>query len=274
MTSRSMPVALLLSVAAGVAAPSTVWAQRGLPSDGAGPSLHVEVAKPFVDDLGVFAGASFATTVWDLAVVFPLAGGPTLFARGGLSYASIEGLDPSVTISKPRLGALFGVSGAIRAEAHVDLPFAREFGSDDYATGIAFFTGYEELERFLPDTWSVGASATAENETNPGTFAGARLGGTVLVPTEGSADMDLYAVYAIFGHVAAGSSRVRLELSGIALVTEPGLHFSDRTFFFASLEVQRPSSRFAPELFVRAPVDGGIQSSVSLVVGARVRVGG
>jgi hypothetical protein len=272
--SRSIAVALLVCVAAAITSPSSASAQRGLPTGGAGPSLRLEVAKPFVDNLGVFSGVSVATTVWDLALVVPLAGKPTLFARLGLSYASIEGLDPSMTISKPRLGAMFGGEGAIRAEAHVDLPFVREFGSDDYATGIAFFTGYEELERFLPDTWSIGASATAENETNTGTFAGARLGGTLLVPTGSSADTDLYAVYAIFGHVPAGSSRVRLELSGLALVTQPGLDFSDRTAFFAALEVLRPDSRFAPEFFVRAPVDEGIHGAITLVVGARAHLGG
>ncbi len=272
--SRKMAAALVASVSALVAVPSSAWAQRGLAAGGVGPSLRIEVAKPFVDGLGVFAGASVSTTVWDAAVVVPLDGGPTLFARWGLSYASIEGLDASMTISKPRLGAMFGGEGAIRAEAHVDLPFTREFGSDDYATGIAFFTGYEELERFLPDTWSAGGTATWQRETNPGTFAGARLGGTVLVPTEGSADTDLFAVYAIFGDVAAGSSRVRLEMSGIAIVNEPGLDFSERTYFFASLELRRPGSPLAPELYVRAPVDEGIQGSITLVVGARVHLGG
>ncbi|MGE0158918.1 MAG: hypothetical protein AB7T31_05855 [Gemmatimonadales bacterium] len=247
-------------------------AQRYLPIGGEGPSLQVQIVKPFPSDDGPFAGASFSTSGWDASVAYPLASGPTLFARMGLVYASIEGVDGSLAISSPRLGVLLGSDmGGRSAEVHVDLPTATDVG-ETYATGIAIFSAYDEKERFLEDTWSVGASATAEMEPGPGAFVGARAGTSVLVPTEGSTDV--YALISLFGHAPTDETRFRIEFSSLALLSGSDVDFSDRTTFFASLDITWPSVRFAPTLFVRAPIDNTLDATVPIVAGARVLFGG
>jgi hypothetical protein len=264
----------LAALASIVAAPEPARAQVGLPVGGDAPSLHIEVIKPFFDDPGLFAGSRIATSIWDASVVVPFEGAPTLFARLGFSFGTIEGASASATVSKPRLGAMITPRGGLDVEAHVDLPFTIEMGSSDYATGMGIFANYEELERFQSDSWSFGTSATAQTELDPGAFIGIRLGGTLLVPTGGGADTDLYAVYSAFGHVPAGSSRLRIEVSGIALVTEAGPTFSERSFLFASVMLSRPDVRFAPDLYVRVPVDESLGGILNFAVGLRAHMGG
>ena len=268
---RPRAATMLLVVGSAVALPAPVIAQRTLPVGHARPSLHLELSKPFVSAHGPFAGARLSTTVWDASVVVPLGRGPTLFARGGLAYASIEGIGNSLIFANPRIGAMVGREGGLRAEAHVDLPFAREWGSD-YASGVAYFTSHEEFERFETDSWSLGASASAEREMDVDAFFGARLGGTLFVPTR--ADADAFGLISIFGHSQPNRTRVRIEFSAMMRASGTGLDFSQRTTFFASLEAGLPFSRFAPELFVRAPIDETLDGTVPIVAGLRLRLGG
>jgi hypothetical protein len=263
-------IAVSVSVLAG--AWSSASAQRYSPIGGEGPVLDVEVTKPFVSADGPFAGASFASSGWDATVTYPLGSGPTLFARMGLMYAAIEGLDGSLALANPRIGVLMGsASGGRRAEVHVDLPAATDFG-DNYASGIGIFSNFEERERFLADTWGVGATGSARIEPGPGAFLGARLGGRVLVPDEG--DTDVYATVSVYGDAPTDETRFRIEFSSLYLVSGEGIDFSDRSTFFGSLDITWPSARLSPTLFVRVPIDNTLDATVPIVAGARVRIGG
>ena len=248
---------------------SPVSGQRYLPLGGDGLSLHLEITKPIVSQDGPFAGTSFSSSGWDASATYPLSGGPTLFARMGMMYASIEGLDGSLALSNPRVGAMFGAEGGKRAELHVDLPLATDFGAT-YATGIAIFSGYEELERFTADAWAVGASASAEAQPGPGAFVGARAGGTVLIPSDGGSD--IYALVSLFGHAPTDRTRFRIEFSSLTLMTGSDMDFSDRSTFVGSLDVTWPFSRLSPTLFVRVPIDDTLGGTVPLVLGARLRL--
>ena len=264
---------LALSVSVISAGISPVSGQRHLPIGAQGPVLQIELTKPFVSGDGPFAGARFSTTGWDATLLYPLGSGPTLFARMGLMYASIEGIDGSLALPNPRLGVLVGSRdmGGRRAELHVDLPLATDFG-DTYATGIGIFSDYEEHERFLADTWAVGASGSTEFQPGTGAFLGARAGANVLVPADG--DNDVYTLLSVFGHAPTDETRFRIEFSSLYRISGEGLDFSDRSTFFASLDITWPSARFAPTLFVRAPIDNTLDATVPIVAGARVRVGG
>jgi hypothetical protein len=189
----------------------------------------------------------------------------------GLMYAAIEGLDGSLTLSNTRLGAMVGSNeGGKRAELHVDLPLAQEYG-EDYATGIAIFSDYEELERFEPDAWAVGASASAEIEPGPGAFVGVRAGTTVLIPSGGG--KDAFARIALFGHAPTDRTRFTIEFSSQILLTRSELTFSESSTFFAGLEIKWPFTRFSPTLFVRAPIDETLDARVPVTAGLRLLFG-
>jgi hypothetical protein len=270
---RSVHAATALVLATSVLQFSNVSGQQHLPIGGAGPTLQLEATKPFVSQDGPFAGARFASSGWDASLAYPLSGGPTLFGRMGLTYAAIDGLDGSLTLSNPRLGALFGTTeGGRRAEVHVDLPLASEFG-EGYSTGMAIFSGYHELEHYELDSWAVGASASAEIEPGPGAFLGVRGGMTLLIPTSGA--RDAFALLALFAHAPTDRTRFRFEFIAHGLLTESGAEvtFSDRTTFFGSLDVMWPFTRFSPTLFVRAPVDDTLDGTVPFVAGLRLLFG-
>ena len=103
-------------------------------------------------------------------------------------------------------------------------------------------------------------------------FFGARVGGTLLVPNGG--DADVLGLVSVFGHSQPSRARVRVEFSAMMLASRASLDFSERTTFFASLEAGLPFARFAPEVFVRAPIDDTLDGTVPLVAGVRLRVGG
>jgi hypothetical protein len=266
-TMRTMSVAMVIAL-------STVTplsAQRNLPIGGSRPALQLQVIKPFVSRDGPFAGARFASSGWDVSVVYPISGGPTVYGRMGSMYASIEGFDGSLSLSNPRIGAMVGSNeGGRRAEFHVDLPFAQEFG-EGYATAIAIFSDYEELERFELDSWAVGASASAEIEPGPGAFVGVRAGATVLVPTDGGSDT--FARFAFFGHAPTDRTRFRFEVASQVLLTRSELTFSEKSTFFGGLEVTWPFTRFSPTLFIRAPLDETLDARVPLTAGLRLLFG-
>jgi hypothetical protein len=263
--------ATVLVLAASALSLTPLSGQWYLPIGGAAPALHLEVTKPFVSQEGPFAGAKFSSSGWDASVVYPLSGGPTLFGRMGLTYAAIDGLDGSLTLSNARLGALFGASeGGKRAEVHLDLPLAEQFG-ESYSRGMAIFSGYQELERYEEDTWAVGASASAEMEPGPGAFLGVRGGTTLLAPTSGG--RDAFALLTLFAHAPTDRTRFRFEFASHTLLTDSEASFSERSTFFASLDVMWPFSRFSPTLFVRAPIDDTLEGTVPLVAGLRLLFG-
>jgi hypothetical protein len=231
--------------------------------------------KPFFDTDGFFGdGFGFTTSILDATVVVPFSPGPALFVRMGLAHATIEGAPSSSTLSNPRLGVLFGEEGATNGELHVDLPLGSEFGDDDYATGMAFLTDFERIERFLPDAWSAGGSVTAESITESDTRFGGRLGANVWVPTEDGADAEVIGLFGGFVRVPARSARIGAELSGLVIVSESGLSLGERMTSHLTLSGALPSVAASPEVYVRLPLDDDVSEALKFVLGLRARVGG
>ena len=270
---RILTAAPILTVSVSVLAggSASLRGQEHLPLGVQGPLLQVELTKPFVSADGPFADASFATTGWDATAAYPLGSEAILFARMGLLYASIEGVDGSLALTGPRVGArIASATGNRRAELHVDLPLATDYGAT-YATGIGIFSNYEEQERFLADTWAVGATGAAQFEPGPDAILGARIGGTVHLPDEGSTDV--YALMSLYGDAPTDRTRFRIEFSSMYLVTREDMDFSEASTFFGSLDVTWPFARFSPTLFVRAPIDNTLDATVPIVAGARLTFG-
>jgi hypothetical protein len=273
--SRS-PIARIATTVSGLCVllgpPAAVAGQMWLPVDAQRSTLRLDVAKP-IFDIGPFRDAHLATTVWDATVIVPIEGAPTLFARLAFSVGQIGETGWDATLSKPRLGAIVGRDRGLHGELHVDLPLGREMGGD-FATGVGRYTHYEEWERYGPGTWSVGGSVTAESEVSPASFLGARAGATLLMPTQEGIDRDLLGALALFGEAPAGRARFYFELSSFMLFTEPGSSFNDKTWFFAGASVALPNDRFAPEAYVRVPLDESVSAIMSFVLGLRVHLGG
>jgi hypothetical protein len=269
-----LPIAMALSgLFMLLALARSATAQMWLPVEAERTTLRLDVAKPLFD-VGPFREAHFATTVWDATLVVPMEGIPTLYARLGLSVGEIAGSGGwNATLSKPRIGAILGRDRGLHGELHADLPLAREMGGS-FATGVGRYTHFQEWERFGPDSWSVGGSVTAESEVSPASFLGARVGGTLVVPTEDGLGNDGYAVFSFFGEAPTGRARFLVELAGFALLTRPELNFSERTTFIGGVSVSLPSDRLAPEAYVQVPIDENVSTLISFILGVRVHLGG
>lgn len=266
----SRAAAASLALALLTSAPRATLAQEGIPAAGERRSFHFELMKPFFDDPGYLGGTRLPSTVWDASLAWPLEAGPTLFARTGFAFGMRRDAGARAAFAKPRLGALFGRTG-LNVEVHVDLPLLAELGGDpNYATDVGLYADWEELERFARDSWSVGASGTAETELDPGSFVGARLGATLLGSTLAGVDSELLVTQALFGHVPAGRARLHIEFSALVLATEEGADPSQRTYFFATVMLRRPESRFRPDFYARAPIDNGLEGIFNFALGLRV----
>jgi len=259
------------AIAASTLVGRAVRAQQELPVGGVGPYLRFELAKPLFDD-GPFYGSHFATTAGDVNLVVPVSGALSLYGSVGYAVGEIEERGWSAAISNTRIGASLGRRGSIHGRAHVDLPLSAEI-SDGYATGVARYTFFEEFERYATDSWAVGGSVTAEAEPSPGAYVGARLGGSLVLPTGGDVDKDAYGLIEIFGDAPAGDARLWFEVSGVALLTDPELDIDQATAFFATVSASLPNYALAPELYARLPIDENLGGIIRFVLGLRVHVG-
>ena len=260
-----------------LAAPSGALGQDALPPGGDAPAFQLDLTKPF------FEGSSdaFATSTLDATAVVPVRGELSLFGRVAFAYARLESstgtMLTSSALSNLRVGAVLGGPRATYGEAHVDLPFAHDFGDGDFAAEVAAVADYEHQERFYADSWSIGASVAHEREVGPGRSFGGRIGGTLWIPTgEGSGfqrDNEAWALYGAFASVLAGPTKVGATVSGLWLLTEASLDFGEATTAYLTPSISLPEARFAPELYGRIPLDDDLQN-LNLVLGVRARFGG
>lgn len=256
---------LLLLLAAGSAA-----AQRQLPLGMDGPTLRLEVTRPLFG-VGPFREAHLATSVWSADLVVPVEGWPTLFAQLGFGVGELGGAW-SGALANPRVGALFGRPDGLSASIHAGFPLARGMG-DGFAGLVGRYAHFEDWDRFGGRSWALGASGTARSEIEAGSFLGARLGSTLLIPTEHGLDPEAFVTLTVFGEVPAGRARLWIELSGIGVLTEPERSLVEVTSSFATFSVSLPVARLAPEAYIRVPLDEDVSGVVSFILGARIHIG-
>jgi hypothetical protein len=237
---------------------------------GSGHSLHLELARPSLDQPGLFPGLSAWTA--DAALVVSPSERVAIFARIGLVRATVEGNPSSTTVSHPRLGVVARAVSWLDAEAHVDLGLMQEVGDLHYATTVAHYLDYERVERYWPDAWSVGASLVPWKDLGDGFVAGARLGGTV-ISSATDLDGETLLTYAGFVRFPISTTEWTASLSGIALVSEEDLGFHARTVHFGLLSISAAEVPGRPGLFIRAPVDTNLDRVLNWVVGAQARIG-
>ncbi len=266
-----IPWVMIVTLLGAGALPGAAHGQRELLRGRAGPTLRIDGAKP-IFDVGPLRSAHFLSTVWDVSLVVPVRHGLEPYARLATSVGELPGSGWSATVANPRVGALIGPRTGLRGEIHVDLPLSHE-GGDGFATQVGIFTHWDQLERFEPNSWVVGGSSTVDAEPSPGTFFGARLAGTFVAPRVEGSDSDVYGSAAVFGDVPTGRARLWIEISTFALLTQPSLSFSRRTTFFGTVSLALPTDRFAPEAYLRIPLDEDISGVVNFIIGVRGHLG-
>jgi hypothetical protein len=246
--------------------PMLADAQVLQPSAPEGRGWALELTKPFFDG-GDFG---FATSILSGTLFLPAGERASFTARVPLVFGTAEGASSSTTLGNLEIGlAVRTPDGRPVGELSLVLPTAREFGDDDYATGIGFLSDFMRGDRYSSELWSLNGAFTPSTTLEGGGVAGLRVGASLWVP-KGDGDAELLARYGAFFSRESGGTRFGLELAGYALISQPDLSFNERTVHEVGASVGFVRDGATPELFIRVPLDESVREVTNANVGIRV----
>jgi hypothetical protein len=248
----------------------TLPAQQYWPDRAEGTVVRADFLKPFFKGDG---GPQFLTGV--VFVSASTAAGKLLrieadvpLVRAGFTIGEIK--ESSLRIGNPYLGArIHRADHPVSAYLGVRLPLADE--PQTPAGGLAYEVGFlsdpDQWEAFLPNVFTARAGAELRSVFPSGLLIGAKLGPSVLVPSEGGADPELFADYGVQGGYEGSAIRATIGVTGRLLATESDLSLTERTFHMATGTLELRRGRIRPSLLFRVPLDESMRESISATVG-------
>jgi hypothetical protein len=248
----------------------TLPAQQYWTDRAEGTVVRADFLKPFFKGDG---GPQFLTGV--VFVSASTAAGKLLrieadvpLVRAGFTIGEIK--ESSLRIGNPYLGArIHRADRPVSAYLGVRLPLADE--PQTPAGGLAYEVGFlsdpDQWEAFLPNVFTARAGAELRSVFPSGLLIGAKLGPSVLVPSEGGADPELFADYGVQGGYEGSAIRATIGVTGRLLATESDLSLTERTFHMATGTLELRRGRIRPSLLFRVPLDESMRESISATVG-------
>jgi hypothetical protein len=248
----------------------TLPAQQYWTDRAEGTVVRADFLKPFFKGDG---GPQFLTGV--VFVSASTAAGKLLrieadvpLVRAGFTIGEIK--ESSLRIGNPYLGArIHRADHPVSAYLGVRLPLADE--PQTPAGGLAYEVGFlsdpDQWEAFLPNVFTARAGAELRSVFPSGLLIGAKLGPSVLVPSEGGADPELFADYGVQGGYEGSAIRATIGVTGRLLATESDLSLTERTFHMATGTLELRRGRIRPSLLFRMPLDQSMRESISATVG-------
>lgn len=222
---------------------------------------------------------TFLTSVLVLSGEYPVSDGISAevelpFAHAGLD-APFASSSSSQTFGNPYVGAAFyrdDGSGAFRVG--IRLPLAREFGDDDFATGVGVLSDQDRIERFPPDVLSILGLGEHRTTLETGLTVALHGGGSVMTPTSGGGDTEGYLLYGAGIEAPLQAVRVGAGLAGRMIVTESDLGLGERTIHQVAFFGRLDRGRVRPAVQFRLPVDDDLGRVLHWVLslGVEVRV--
>lgn len=251
----SIAGAIVLTPAAAVAQVSSLDATTV-------PTGAVELSHPFFSE----SGLRWYSSTLRARLLVPV--GPTarLIADWGVSLAGDDG-GTDATFANPEIGIRFGnTAGTVHATLTAILPLGFGIGDDDLSVATGFYTDPFWPERYIDDVVSINGGFGLRAPLTDRVFIVPDIGLSVLIPTNDAngGDAELFSRYGLALVYAAGPVRLRGGVEGMAVLSEEGLTFGERTAHRALFAVE--SSRGGPGLFVRVPLDDDF-GEVNAVVG-------
>lgn len=222
-------------------------------------TVALELSKPFIGDLGL----SWSSSLIRARLLAPMGRKTHFMVDWGLSHAGIDGTT-STTLSNPELGIVFSTDASVpRGFISVVLPLAQEFGDDDFATLTGLLSDLEHPERFISELWSVNAGLTPSTRVGSTTSLDFLVAGSVKIP-KSDGDTELFGRYGFGVSNETDLVRFYAQLTGLAILSEGGLSFGDRTLHHLSAGVDGLSG--GPGFFVRVPLDDNV-GGLDVIVG-------
>jgi hypothetical protein len=261
----------LFGAAPGPVAAQSLWMQRD-----ADHTIALEMLRPSFEDVDsdLLSGAYF---LYGRAAL-----SPQIALVGELPYAShssdvtttdflgneITEHFSSSTIGNPYVGmeARLG-SGPVFLELGARPPLASEDEEEAVVTGI--FSDVNRFATFLPNAASIQAAVNLREITPSKIAYRVRLSPMLLIPTEGEADPELFALYSFQIGYHGSAARIGGGMSGQALVTEDSGNLGQRTRNQLDIHADFLPGAIRPGLEVHVPL-GDEASLVPVVVGVSV----
>lgn len=248
----------------------TLPAQQYWPDRAEGTVVRADFLKPFFKGDG---GPQFLTGVAFISA--SAAAGKLLrieadvpLVRAGFTNGEIK--ESSLRIGNPYLGArIHSADGLASGYLGVRLPLASE--PQTPAGGLAYQVGFlsdpDQWEAFLPNVFTARAGLELGSVFPSGLLIGAKLGPSVMVPSEGGGDPELFADYGVQGGYEGAAIRATIGVTGRLLATESDLTLTERTFHMATGTLELRRGRIRPSLLFRVPLDQSMRESISATVG-------
>lgn len=253
---------ILTGLSAAPVSAQSIWVSRR-----GEPSITLETQKPMFEG----GGGMFITSASFLSLRAPVSGKVNVVADIPLSIAGY-GSQSSATLGNPLLGVeLGGPTSPHFVEFGVRLPLAREFGKDDFATGIGLLTDFDRFEAFLPDAITVYGMVNYvyRVKTLPGLSIRLRAGPTLLIARDGSGETLKTLTYSV--QILHEGNRVAFG-TGLSSRASLGEGFFEKAVYQLGLMVALPAKRIQPGIYVRLPLDANLSRVLTAVVGLNIGI--
>ena len=270
MFTKALPRAAGILVLVSLLWSVTLPAQQYWPDRAEGTVVRADFLKPFFKGDGgpqFLSGVVFVSASTQAGKLLRIEADVPL-VRAGFTIGEIT--ESSLRIGNPYLGArIHRADGLASGYLGVRLPLAGE--PETPAGWMAYEVGADsdpdQWEAFLPNVFTARAGAELRSVSPSGLLIGAKLGPSVLVPSEGGGDPELFADYGVQGGYEGSAIRATIGVTGRLLATESDLSLAERTFHMATGTLELRRGRIRPSLLFRMPLDQSMRQSLNATVG-------
>jgi len=255
---------LLLVVIFGSLSPSTVQSQNIWLSDTAN-SISIEILKPQIKELDF----SFLSTAIFLSGRHRIKSNITINWELPLANAKID--EPFFEESEFILGNIF-VGFAIDIPnkpswLELGLHFPTSPNDKPLAFSVGLFSDFHRLESFLTDylILPIIFNTYKRNETN--FFYRFRVGADIWINTGDNDESELLFDYG--GQIGFETTKynVKLGITGLAILTESDLDFSERTTHLLGLSANINLGKVIPGISLKVPIDDDLNDVIDATIG-------
>ena len=259
----------LLTVGAAIGFGTSLFGQSLWPDQTGDRAVAVEFLKPdFEGDNNTDLLTSATFLSGRLLIGQSVVGEAELpFVRYGIDTGAIKRSESSV--GNPYLGVRIK-SPMLTYRVGVRVPIATD---DDGTTLTAGrLTDYDRFEAFLPDVFAIKGSVMGPVRLSDLVTLDIGGGPVILLSTKDNGSNDLWAQYFVLARITTGNVTVKSGLTGVAILTESNLDFSERTTHQFGLGATLNLGTVRPGLLVRIPLQKALTEDINYVVGLNVTV--
>lgn len=250
---------------------SPLPAQQYWPDLAGGTVVRADFLKPFFKEDGFqfLSGAAFFSGSGPVGNLMRVEADVPL-VRAGQTVGTLPA-ESSLRLGNPYLGVRIHREGRpLAGYIGVRLPLASDPTTSiaNRAMLVGAISDPDRLEAFLPNVLTVRAGAELRSVSPGGMLIGAKIGPSLLVPTQGDGvDPELFADYGVQGGYEGAAVRATVGITGRLLATESDLNFSERTEHVIAGMVELRRGQVRPSVLIRVPLDRSVREALRATVG-------